>query len=87
MEAVCHRTALRKVLRELWQILLTMIEKWIVLPPMPENVSLHVLYNSVLLDSHSVQDFGKVEVLDLTEKQARILDNMLDILKVCSFAS
>uniref|UniRef100_A0A8B9FZ61 Protein unc-13 B n=1 Tax=Amazona collaria TaxID=241587 RepID=A0A8B9FZ61_9PSIT len=78
---VCEKTVLKRVLKELWRVVMNTMEKLIVLPPLTDHtVNLcqhaHVKYNDCSQD-HMVRE----ETRSLTPKQCAVLDLALDTIK------
>uniref|UniRef100_A0A8C0FMC2 Unc-13 homolog B n=1 Tax=Bubo bubo TaxID=30461 RepID=A0A8C0FMC2_BUBBB len=73
---VCEKTVLKRVLKELWRVVMNTMEKLIVLPPLTDHTYIHVKYNGCLQD-HMVRE----ETRSLTPKQCAVLDLALDTIK------
>ncbi|XP_054720967.1 protein unc-13 homolog B-like [Uloborus diversus] len=92
---VCERTVLKRLLKELWKIVITTMEKIVVLPPISEkNVILpnlpnakiedmgRLLRNHVTATTKLPSALGVMEVeRNLTPKQCAVLDVALDTIK------
>uniref|UniRef100_A0A8C6JB96 Uncharacterized protein n=1 Tax=Melopsittacus undulatus TaxID=13146 RepID=A0A8C6JB96_MELUD len=73
---VCEKTVLKRVLKELWRVVMNTMEKLIVLPPLTDHTPAHVKYNGCSQD-HMVRE----ETRSLTPKQCAVLDLALDTIK------
>ncbi|XP_064474617.1 protein unc-13 homolog B-like isoform X2 [Ornithodoros turicata] len=90
---VCERTVLKRLLKELWKIVMHTMEKTVVLPPMGEkNMILPNLPNAKIEDmsrlfrnhvaANKLPTLGVMEVeKNLTPKQCAVLDVALDTIK------
>uniref|UniRef100_A0A8C3PXG4 Unc-13 homolog B n=1 Tax=Chrysolophus pictus TaxID=9089 RepID=A0A8C3PXG4_CHRPC len=72
---VCEKTVLKRVLKELWRVVMNTMEKLIVLPPLTDH-TVNIKYNDCLQD-HMVRE----ETRSLTPKQCAVLDLALDTIK------
>ncbi|XP_042894780.1 protein unc-13 homolog B isoform X2 [Parasteatoda tepidariorum] len=91
---VCERTVLKRLLKELWKIVITTMEKIVVLPPISEkNVILpnlpnakiedmgRLLRNHVTATTKLPSALGVMVEKNLTPKQCAVLDVALDTIK------
>ncbi|XP_055942648.1 protein unc-13 homolog B-like isoform X2 [Argiope bruennichi] len=91
---VCERTVLKRLLKELWKIVITTMEKIVVLPPISEkNVILpnlpnakiedmgRLLRNHVTATTKLPSALGVMVEKNLTPKQCAVLDMALDTIK------
>ncbi len=63
----CERTVLKRVLKELWKIVVTGIEKYIVLPPMEKSNLLPNLPNTKIEDVSRLLKTSKLPTLNMIE--------------------
>uniref|UniRef100_A0A3Q3ITQ6 Unc-13 homolog B n=1 Tax=Monopterus albus TaxID=43700 RepID=A0A3Q3ITQ6_MONAL len=73
---VCEKTVLKRVLKELWRIVMSSLEKTIVLPQGNENVLTHLFSHHLI-----VQDHMAGEAKSLTPRQCAVMDVALDTIK------
>uniref|UniRef100_A0A8C2T1A9 Unc-13 homolog B n=1 Tax=Coturnix japonica TaxID=93934 RepID=A0A8C2T1A9_COTJA len=78
---VCEKTVLKRVLKELWRVVMNTMEKLIVLPPLTDHTVKHFL----LPDSQQKDHMVREETRSLTPKQCGVLDLALDTIKVTIF--
>lgn len=93
LAALCERTVLKRLLKELWRLVIHSLEKSIVLPPVPERNLFHSLPNAKIEDvsrlfknhmssSRVTGAFGVAEALsserNLTMKQCLVLCQALN---------
>uniref|UniRef100_A0A8C4WSR8 Unc-13 homolog B n=1 Tax=Gopherus evgoodei TaxID=1825980 RepID=A0A8C4WSR8_9SAUR len=71
---VCEKTVLKRVLKELWRVVMNTMEKLIVLPPLTDHT---VRHNLLPYSDHMVKE----ETRSLTPKQCAVLDLALDTIK------
>uniref|UniRef100_A0A8C0GE52 Unc-13 homolog B n=1 Tax=Chelonoidis abingdonii TaxID=106734 RepID=A0A8C0GE52_CHEAB len=71
---VCEKTVLKRVLKELWRVVMNTMEKLIVLPPLTDHT---VNHNLLPYSDHMVKE----ETRSLTPKQCVVLDLALDTIK------
>uniref|UniRef100_A0A8C3DZA2 Unc-13 homolog B n=1 Tax=Corvus moneduloides TaxID=1196302 RepID=A0A8C3DZA2_CORMO len=74
---VCEKTVLKRVLKELWRVVMNTMEKLIVLPPLTDHTVKHFL----LPDSYQKDHMVREETRSLTPKQCAVLDLALDTIK------
>uniref|UniRef100_A0A3P8W6D5 Protein unc-13 homolog A-like n=1 Tax=Cynoglossus semilaevis TaxID=244447 RepID=A0A3P8W6D5_CYNSE len=81
---ICEKTVLKRVLKELWKLVMNTMEKTIVLPTLTDQTvfSTQTVTDTELCVSHPSQEhMGREEAKALTPKQCAVIELALDTIK------